>query len=72
MTGTLWVKPDCPYCDELRRELSSRGISVREIDVTRNPHLIPELLKLTTRRRVVPVLVLGTRIEVAPRGGSTF
>jgi glutaredoxin len=72
VAGTLWVKTDCPYCEELRRDLRSRGIAVDEIDITRSPHLIPELLKLTGRRRIVPVLVLGTRIEVAPRGGSTF
>ena len=43
-----------------------------EIDVGREPHLVPELLKLTGRVRVVPVLVSGTRIEVAPRGGTRF
>ena len=72
MANTLWVKADCPHCDELRRELAGRGLAVEEIDIERNPHLIPELLKITGRRRIVPVLVLGTRIEVAPRGGSAF
>jgi glutaredoxin len=70
--ATLWVKRDCPHCDELRRDLAARGVVVEEIDIERNPHLIPELLKLTSRRRIVPVLVSGTRVEVAPRGGSVF
>jgi glutaredoxin 3 len=69
---TLWLKSDCPYCDAMKRELAERGIAYSEIDVQRNPHLIPELLKLTGRRRIVPVLVDGTRIEVAPHGGSAF
>ena len=72
MAATLWIKPGCPHCDALRRDLAERGIDVDEIDIERNPHLIPELLKLTGRRRIVPVLVLGTRVDVAPRGGSTF
>jgi hypothetical protein len=29
-------------------------------------------MKLTGRRRIVPVLVDGMRIDVAPEGGSEF
>lgn len=72
MAITLWVKADCPYCDALKRDLSERGIAYEEIDIERDAHLIPELLKLTGRRRIVPVLVHGTRIEIAPHGGSSF
>jgi glutaredoxin len=72
LAATLWIKSGCPHCDELRRDLADRKIAVDEIDIERNPHLIPELMKLTGRRRIVPVLVLGTRVEVAPKGGSTF
>jgi glutaredoxin 3 len=69
---TLWVKADCQYCDAMKRDLSERGVAFEEIDVERNAHLLPELLKLTGRRRIVPVLVHGTRIVVAPHGGSSF
>lgn len=72
MAITLWVKGDCPYCDALKRDLSERGVVYEEIDIERDPHLVPELLKLTGRRRIVPVLVHGTRIEIAPQGGSSF
>ena len=72
MAITLWVKSDCPYCDALKRDLAERGVAYEEIDVERDAHLVPELLKLTGRRRIVPVLVHGTRIEVAPHGGSAF
>jgi hypothetical protein len=34
--------------------------------------VIPELLKLTGGRRIVPVLVDEGRIAVAPEGGSEF
>jgi glutaredoxin len=72
MASTLWVKSGCPRCDELRRALLEEGEAFEEIDVDRSPHLVPELLKLTGRVRIVPVLVRGTRIEVAPFGGTTF
>ena len=72
MANTLWTKAGCPYCDELRRELRARGVDVEEIDIEKNLHLLPELLKLTGKRRIVPVLVFGTKIEIAPRGGSAF
>ena len=67
---TLYVKPGCPYCDAKRAELLGRGAVVREVDVTARPEVIPELLKLTKGRRIVPVIADGARIEIAPDGGS--
>jgi len=68
----VYTRTGCPYCDALRSDLAGRGVAFREVDVGTAPEVIPELLKLTGGRRVVPVLVDGTRIEVAPRGGSAF
>ena len=70
MTVTLYVKAGCPFCARKRAELSARGAAVREIDVGARPEVIPELLKLTRGRRVVPVVVEEGRIEVAVEGGS--
>jgi glutaredoxin len=68
----LYVKRGCAYCEAKRAELLGRGVALREIDVGARPELIPELLKLTQGRRVVPVVVDGGRIDVAPDGGSSF
>ena len=70
MPVTLYTMAGCPYCDRMRAALAARGAEVREIDVGARPEVIPELLKLTRGRRVVPVVVEGGRIEVAPEGGS--
>ena len=70
MPVTLYVKAGCPFCARKRAELVGRGAEVREIDVGARPEVIPELLKLTRGRRVVPVVVEGGRIEVAVEGGS--
>ncbi len=36
------------------------------------PEAIAELLKVTRGRRIVPVVVEGGRIEIAPGGGTAF
>jgi len=68
----LYTRTGCPYCDAKRADLAARGVPVREIDVGERPQAVAELMKLTSGRRIVPVIVDGGRIDVAPDGGSTF
>jgi glutaredoxin len=68
----LYTRAGCPFCDAKRAELAARGVAVREIDVGARPETVVELLKLTGGRRIVPVVVEGGRIAVAPEGGTTF
>jgi len=72
MAITLYSLEKCPFSRALRERLRQRGCSFTEIDVGQRPECVPELVKLTRRRRIVPVLVDGTRIEVAPEGGTEF
>lgn len=69
---TLYVRTGCPFCDVKRRELAARGAAFAEVNVTDHPEAIPELLKLTRGARIVPVVVEGGRISVAPDGGEPF
>jgi glutaredoxin len=69
---TLYAIQGCPHCDRQRAALVARGLAFQEIDVAQHPEVVPELLKLTKGRRVVPVVVEGARISVALDGGSTF
>ena len=69
---TLYTIPDCPFCSAKRQELDGRAVSYTEIDVRTHPERVAELMKLTGGRRVVPVLVEGGSILVAPDGGSSF
>ena len=68
----LYTRAGCPWCDRKRAELTARGVVFREIDVAARPEVVPELLKLTGGRRLVPVVVDSGRIDVAPDGGSGF
>ncbi len=67
---TLYSKDGCPYCDRQRALLRDGDDRVEEVNLTRSPQAMTELLKLTGGRRIVPVIVRGARIEVAPDGGS--
>jgi glutaredoxin len=68
----LYTTSGCPHCDAMRAALAARGVTVDEIDVGVRRELVPELLKLTGGRRVVPVVVEGGKILVAPEGGTAF
>ena len=68
----LYTRTGCSYCDAKRAEFAARGVPVREINVSERPQAVAELMKLTGGRRIVPVVVEGSRIDVAPDGGSTF
>jgi glutaredoxin 3 len=68
----LYVKTGCPFCAAQREALAARGVAWREVNVSERPETIPELLKVTRGRRIVPVVVAGGRIEIAPGGGSSF
>lgn len=72
MRALLYTHPSCGQCRELKQELEARGLAFEEIDVARSPEVVPELLKLTRGRRVVPVLVDDAGIHIAPRGGTDF
>ena len=72
MPALIYVKSGCPFCQAKRDELRARGVECREIDVGARPDVIPELLKLTRGKRIVPVIVESGRIEIAPGGGTTF
>lgn len=69
---TLYTRAGCRYCAAKREELAARGAAFTEVDVAAHPEAIPELLKLTGGRRIVPVVVEGSRIDVAPEGGEPF
>jgi glutaredoxin len=68
----LYTKTGCVRCEAARRQLAARGVAYREVNVSEHPEAIPELLKLTRGRRIVPVIVEGARVEMAPGGGSPF
>lgn len=67
---TLYTQEGCRFCDEQRRKLEAGEDRVTEVNLTRAPQAMTELLKLTDGRRIVPVVVRSGQVAVAPEGGS--
>ena len=68
----LYTRDGCPASARLKESLTAAGEPFTEVNLSREPQAMTELLKLTSGRRIVPVVVRGGRIEVAPGGGTEF
>lgn len=68
----LYTRSGCAYSDVIRAQLFSGSDRVEEVNLTSEPQAMTEFLKLTAGRRIVPVLVRGASIEIAPHGGTEF
>lgn len=69
---TLYTRDGCAHCARKREAVLAAGDRLVEVNLSHEPQAMTEFLKLTGGRRVVPVLVRGGRIEVAPDGGTEF
>ncbi|MBM4244105.1 MAG: glutaredoxin [Deltaproteobacteria bacterium] len=69
---TLYTRDGCPHCARTREAILGTGDRLVEVNLSHEPQAMTEFLKLTGGRRVVPVVVRGGRIEVAPDGGTEF
>ena len=65
----LYTKTGCPYCDAKRKEFNDQGVDFEEINIFEVDGAKEELLKITGGKRMVPVIVNGPRVEIAPDGG---
>ena len=70
--AVLYTIDACAHCERLRAELTAAGRDFEDVNLTREPRYLTEFLKLSGGRRIVPVLVDGGRVSVAPHGGSEF
>lgn len=48
----LYVKPGCPWCDEVIEFLSNKGIGYREQDVTKDHEASAEMERKSGQKRV--------------------
>ncbi|MDO8736941.1 MAG: glutaredoxin family protein [Thermoleophilia bacterium] len=64
----IFTKPGCPYCAAAKKDLAEKGISFTEQDVTSNPVLKEEAIRLAGQA-AVPVIVTNGEVAVG-FGGS--
>jgi glutaredoxin 3 len=60
-TVTLYSSPTCSSCKEARAYLTQQGVTFRDVNVSADSNGLDELIKLTSGRRVVPVIAVGDR-----------
>ncbi|MEW8506029.1 MAG: glutaredoxin 3 [Candidatus Thiodiazotropha sp.] len=56
----IYTRPNCPYCSHAKALLDSRQIAYKELDVTKDPDLLTEMLR-RTGGRTFPQIVIGER-----------
>ncbi|MDI5994994.1 glutaredoxin 3 [Pseudomonas sp. MDMC216] len=55
---TLYTTAYCPYCINAKALLTRRGVTYEEIDVSRSPERMAEMLQ-RSKRRSVPQIFIG-------------
>jgi len=63
----IFTKPGCPYCAAAKDDLAEKGISYEEHDVTSDPALKEEAIRLAGRG-AVPVIVTNGEVSVGFNG----
>ena len=56
----IYTTPICPYCHAAKRLLDRKGVTYREIDVSRDPALRLAMIQRANGRRTVPQIFVGT------------
>jgi glutaredoxin 3 len=55
----IYTTPICPYCHAAKRLLDRKGVTYREIDVSRDPSLRSAMTERAKGRRTVPQIFVG-------------
>ncbi len=61
---TLYTTAYCPYCINAKALLTRKGVTYEEIDVSRSPELMAQMLQ-RSKRRSVPQIFIGEQLSVA-------
>ncbi len=65
----IYTKQGCPYCASMRESLKNEGVDFEDIDVHSSSDAMKEALKHSGGRRMVPIVVRDSNVQVAPNGG---
>jgi len=59
----IYTAPNCPYCKALKKFLEKYRIPFEEIDVSKNPKAVTELI-LKSNQAGVPVIEINKKVIV--------
>ena len=66
----IYTHPDCAFSAAAKMEYRRNKVQYIEIDVSKQPGKIPDLLALTKGERVTPVIVVNGRASIGFKGGN--
>ncbi len=58
----LYSTPICPYCVRAKNLLQKKGVPFQEIDISENPALETEMIRLTGKMTVPQIVINGTPV----------
>ena len=58
----MYVKPNCPYCEEARQSMRADGLDFEERDATTRADWRAELMRFSKNTGKVPTVVLGDEV----------
>ena len=66
----IYTHPDCAFSAAAKMEYRRNKIQYVEIDVSKQPDKIPDLLAFTNGERVTPVIVENGQASIGFKGGN--
>ena len=68
-TIIVYTHPDCAYSSAAKMDYRRNKTAYTEIDLSKQPDKIEELLSLTDGERITPVIVCGDQVTIGFKGG---
>lgn len=65
----LYTHPDCPFSAQAKMHYRRQRIPYTEIDVSKQPDRIPDLLELSGGERITPIIVENGAVTIGFQGG---
>ena len=65
----IYTHADCAYSAAAKVDYQKRQVDFVEIELSKQPDKIPELLKLTNGERITPVIVEDGQTTIGFKGG---
>lgn len=65
----IYTHPDCSFSAAAKMDYRRSKTAYTEIDLAKQPDLIPALLELTNGERITPVIVNNGEVTIGYKGG---
>ena len=65
----VYTHPDCPFSAQAKMHYRRQRVAYTEIDVSKQPERIPDLLALSGGERITPIIVENGAVTIGFQGG---